>query len=193
MARCLCCALRKWHSVNWLHKGIKSNSVLILQQQSNKNWDFQNPFLNGQEYARPDTDFSSARYVQDFEENVYRHPDRQGLPRETHTKYHDIYSLGVVLLEIGLWQPASKFQDFQPSVGRLTPEHMRKILISNAKDRLHHYMGSEYQAAVVKCLNGEIRPDMDNVRDALQLAENFRTQVIDSIAKGITAKSTTQE
>ena len=193
MARCLCCALQKWHSVNWLHKGIKSNSVLILQLQSNNNWDFQNPFLTGQEYARPDTALSSARFVQDFEENVYRHPDRQGQPRETHTKYHDIYSLGVVLLEIGLWQPASEFQDFRPSVDRLTPEHMRKILITNAKDRLHHYMGSEYQGAVLKCLNGEIRPEMDNVRDALQLAENFRGQVIDSIAKGITAKLTTQE
>lgn len=193
MARCLCYALRKWHSVNWLHKGIRSNNILILQLQCNKKWDFENPFLNGQEYARPDTDLSSGRYVQDFEENVYRYPDRQGLPRETQTKYHDIYSLGVVLLEIGLWQPASQFQDFKRGVGRLTPEHMRQILISNAADRLHHYMGSEYQAAVVKCLNGEIRPDTDNVRDALQLAENFRAQVIDSIARGITAKPTMQE
>ncbi|KAJ5726781.1 hypothetical protein N7493_005808 [Penicillium malachiteum] len=37
--------------------------------------------------------------------NVYRHPDRQGNnPSSKYTMRHDIYSLGVCLLEIGLWE-----------------------------------------------------------------------------------------
>lgn len=185
MALCLCHALQKWHSVNWLHKGIRSDNVLIFQHKTSQYWDFANPFLNGQEYARPDLEISSARYVEDFKDNVYCHPDRQGLPRESHTKIHDIYSLGVVLLEIGLWQPVSHFQEFQTGIAKLTPEQMSKYILSNARSRLHHYMGSDYQAAVIKCLVGDLRADIDNVRLVLQLAQDFRTQVTDNITKGI--------
>lgn len=47
-----------------------------------------------------------------FEPNrdIYRHPERQGQPTTPFKKIHDIYSLGVVLLEIGLWEPAIKLQ-----------------------------------------------------------------------------------
>jgi hypothetical protein len=37
--------------------------------------------------------------------DIYRHPHRQGLqPQERYNIGHDIYSLGVCLLEIGLWE-----------------------------------------------------------------------------------------
>ncbi|KAH7310898.1 hypothetical protein B0I35DRAFT_463415 [Stachybotrys elegans] len=39
------------------------------------------------------------------EEDIYRHPDRQGLQASVpYSMLHDIYSLGVVFLEIGLWR-----------------------------------------------------------------------------------------
>jgi len=42
---------------------------------------------------------------ENWEQNVYRHPSRQGMnPEEDYVMQHDIYSLGVCLLEIGLWQ-----------------------------------------------------------------------------------------
>lgn len=38
--------------------------------------------------------------------DIYRHPKRQGLQLdERYNMKHDIYSLGVCLLEIGLWEP----------------------------------------------------------------------------------------
>jgi hypothetical protein len=40
-----------------------------------------------------------------WDRNVYRHPLRQGdRPAEAYRMQHDIYSLGVCLLEIGLWE-----------------------------------------------------------------------------------------
>ena len=188
MAVSLCHGLQKWHSFNWLHKGIRSDNVLIFQRKGSQYWDFDNPFLGGQEYARPDRETSSARYVENFKENVYRHPDRQGLPRESHTKMHDIYSLGVVLLEIGLWQPVTQFKEFHNGTARLTPEHMSKIIVANAENRLHHFMGSDYKTAVLKCLMGGLRAEIDDIRFASQLAQNFKTMVIQSIAKGITTE-----
>ena len=42
--------------------------------------------------------------------DIYRHPERQGQPTTPFKKIHGIYSLGVVLLEIGPWEPAIKLQ-----------------------------------------------------------------------------------
>ena len=48
---------------------------------------------------------TSRKGDDDWEKNLYRHPQRQGIL--LHADYemrHDIYSLGVCLLEIGLWK-----------------------------------------------------------------------------------------
>jgi hypothetical protein len=40
-----------------------------------------------------------------WEKNIYRHPRRQGQkPQDDYIMQHDIYSLGVCLLELGLWE-----------------------------------------------------------------------------------------
>lgn len=55
---------------------------------------------------RKDTDLSSRRGSDDWMEDLYRHPQRQGRqPEERYNMGHDIYSLGVLLLEICLWEP----------------------------------------------------------------------------------------
>ena len=189
MATSLCRALQKWHAVNWLHKGIRSDSIFVFQNKESNAMNFARPFLSGHECARPNQAISTARFVEDFKDNVYRHPDRQGLPRDNHKKIHDIYSLGVVLLEIGLWKPATdfrEFREFRGGVAQLTKEAMRDALVSNAKQqRLSHNMGSGYQAAVIQCLTGDLGAEIDDVRSELQLALNFKKRVFDRIAKGI--------
>jgi hypothetical protein len=40
-----------------------------------------------------------------WEKNIYRHPERQGeFLQDSYRMQHDVYSLGVCLLEIGLWE-----------------------------------------------------------------------------------------
>ncbi|ORY11543.1 hypothetical protein BCR34DRAFT_601323 [Clohesyomyces aquaticus] len=69
------------HHSKFVHKNIRPETVIVSQTKS-RSW------------AR------DAR----LEKHVYRPPSRQGLNPETdYTMQHDIYSLGVVLLEIGLW------------------------------------------------------------------------------------------
>ena len=69
-------------------------------------------FLVGFEKFRVDTTHTHRLGDDLWERNLYRHPQRQGLrPEEDFIMQHDIYSLGVVLLEIGL----------QTSFVRLTP------------------------------------------------------------------------
>ncbi len=61
-------------------------------------------YLAGFEYARSAQAASDRRSDGDWQHNVYRHPRRQGIAGNSeYTMAHDIYSLGVVCLEIGMW------------------------------------------------------------------------------------------
>ncbi|KAK3505254.1 hypothetical protein B0T13DRAFT_485892 [Neurospora crassa] len=54
-----------------------------------------------------------------WERNVYRHPSRQGCdPAVKYRMQHDIYSLGVCLLEIGLWESFVEYSTGEENSGR---------------------------------------------------------------------------
>jgi hypothetical protein len=72
--------------------------------------DYDNPFVVGFEFSREESDRSTTEQDDKLERNIYRHPDRQGPPEARFNMLHDIYSLGVVLLEIGLSRPAKNFE-----------------------------------------------------------------------------------
>ena len=58
------------------------------------------------------------------------------------------HSLGVVLLEIGLWQPLSTFR---PTVS--SAEYLRDELVEMAKTELPGQVGKIYSKVVVTCLS----------------------------------------
>lgn len=64
------------------------------------------PFLSGFMYARANEAVSMPLSVHGLfssELDISRHPDRQGDPSVIrYSMCHDVYSLGVILLEIGL-------------------------------------------------------------------------------------------
>ena len=104
-----------------------------------------------------------------WEKNLYRHPRRQGLyPEEQYTMRHDIYSVGVCLLEIGLWSSFVNYSEDQTSVTPgpelpiselVTAKDRRKgaievkaTLVEMARSRLPGLMGKMYTDVVVSCL-----------------------------------------
>lgn len=181
-------ALEQWHSVDWVHQSICSANVLLFQPEGSKNgnWDYESPFLGGFEYARPNTEPSTPRRVDDFEFNVYRHPNRQGLPIEQFRKEHDIYSFGVLLLEIGLWVPVKRL--FTESVRNgneaIAPHRLRTILLDETNTRLSHYMGDCYRDTVKACLRGDFGVKEDD-RIQTRLGMAFHERVIDKLALGV--------
>ncbi|KAN0103559.1 hypothetical protein V8E51_011872 [Hyaloscypha variabilis] len=91
------------HTVQFVHKNIRPETVIVFREG---NSDIGAPFLAGFENFRLE-DGQTYKVGDDFwERNLYRHPSRQGveLEIERYQMQHDIYSLGVVLLEIGLWK-----------------------------------------------------------------------------------------
>lgn len=159
LARKLCAAMAQLHSVFWVHKSINSDNILFFSRevQPISADSIENLYLSGWDYSRAETGVSSQCIdVQDIKNNVYRHPEQWGHPTTRFDRMHDMYSLGVVLLEIGRWKPAlsfhsSKFRHVE--IGSAVRSH----LISCAEDRkLRSSMGKRYQAIVLKCLQGTI-------------------------------------
>lgn len=177
-------AVANWHRVGWVHQSVASHNVIFFYTEQHKSrLDFLSPYLCGFEYARPNAAPSHPRYVENFDIAVYCHPERQGLPSKQHRKRHDLYSLGVVLLEIGLWRPMSDLFPTSKRI-RLTPAEMKDTLLRNARARLAHYMGTSYARAVITCLTGEFRVKLDDESES-QLSSAFNKMVISALSRGV--------
>lgn len=94
----------------------------------------------------------------DDERNLYRHPEIQDIARSSFSKVHDLYSLGVVLLEIALWQTARtmlKRTGLDP--GAINAIGLQKMYIDRTKKCVAHLMGASYQSAVLACLESKYK------------------------------------
>jgi hypothetical protein len=162
------------HTYGFVHKNIRPETVLIFQNQKSL---LGASFLLGFEKFRL-VDGRTMRFGDCiWEKDLYRHPRRQGLkPEEDYTMQHDIYSLGVCLLEIGLWESFVLYHnegsDASPStalsiLNDAEKDEIKKAflvkdaLVDLAKQRLPSRMGDKYTDIVVTCLTclDESNPD----------------------------------
>ena len=102
---------------------------------------------------KPVPHLSRAREV-DFEvnskpqTNIYQHPDKVADPARRFRHSYDIYSLGLVLLEIGLWQNLQTFDH-----GKWIDAYaFRKFALNKLVPELWGQCGSIYGGVVKDCL-----------------------------------------
>jgi serine/threonine protein kinase len=157
------------HLAGWVHKSIRPNNVIILEDPSLDRvrqfpYSLPRPFLAGFEYARSLKTASNRSSDAEWQLNIYRHPRRQFLERNSmYNMSHDVYSLGVVLLELCLWGSAG-FVPFQmreePFKGK-RGEQMKEVLLSLARGTFTEsskekgvavQMGDRYGELVRYCL-----------------------------------------
>jgi hypothetical protein len=118
------------------------------------------PFWLG--FLRPETGFFSRPYETDeLHENLYRHPAQWGSPTTSFNKLHDIYSLGVVLLEIGLWKPVVEMHRYGFQTLELGSNVSAYMLEAASHQKKRVAMGTKYQRIVISYLNGSLdAPDV---------------------------------
>lgn len=124
------------------------------------------PYLVGFEYSRPDAHGEQTEKVVDMKgHKFYRHPKAHVIPiadlqqplggAGRYSKVYDIYSLGVVLMEIGLFKSAQRIvAERMGSNTDPTPNDIRDVLASKAIPELKFKMGEIYAEATRICLNG---------------------------------------
>jgi hypothetical protein len=153
LARCL----MYLHSVNWLHKGLRSNSVVFFTPPREEA-DYGAPCLSGFDYARPDLPEEVTEPPAAHSENdIYRHPNVLGNSSSRSKKSHDIYSLGVVLIEIAYWQRIDSIVNLSESLkaARKEVRGVKEMLLGEKyMKEIEGSVGEIYQEVVRKCLTG---------------------------------------
>lgn len=171
------------HLAGWLHKGIRSDNVMFFAKDG-EDFTYDKPCIVGFEYTREASSAGQTEGVDDdFQFNLYRHPQVQGLPaqnsntaRITKTPFdyrHDIYSLGVVLLELGLKETVELIQQracLLSGNGNHTADGFRDYLINHEVPKLSSRMGKGYREAVRICLVGDFEVTEDrSIQEAFYL------------------------
>jgi hypothetical protein len=164
LARCL----MYLHSVNWLHKGLRSSSVLFFTPPG-EDPVYEAPWLSGFDYARPDLPEEATEPPRAHSEHdIYRHPDILSSSSPRSKKSHDIYSLGVVLIEIAYWQRIDRIvnlpEDHKAARGKV--KRVRKMILEdNIIQWIDSNVGEIYAEVVRKCVAGGKDLGVESVRD----------------------------
>jgi serine/threonine protein kinase len=151
------------HAVDFLHKNITSSSVVALRrwdESAEPSSSLDDAYLMGFDLIRgaeaKTTKEGAVKQADEtprsiWEFDIYQHPDRQqGEKSLKYTKTYDVYSLGVVLLEIGLWRPLSKEVK---GLDKGNPSSWATKLHDLAVSELSPRIGEGYQRLVLWCLS----------------------------------------
>jgi hypothetical protein len=169
------------HVLNFVHKGVRPEAILLLRNGSlssgNDSSSLGSAFLAGFDRIRSAEGHTFRLGSSAWQKNLYQHPERQGEgPEEYFVMQHDIYSLGVCLLEIGLWQSfiviaedgkeklsdvlASFFSEVE-TARHVFGKPMKDHLVALAKTELPQRVGDRYTEVVVTCLTCLDRENLD--------------------------------
>jgi hypothetical protein len=172
------------HMAKLVHKNIRAETILILRpanvgsdESARLATGVGQPILSHWSYLKDPSSITNKWATDIWTQNIYRHPQRQGLHiQKRYNMGHDIYSLGVCLLELGLWDPfvLTRTADGDPKISELfrraakveseedpdvalglvlkNPTKVKEVLLSLAQQQLPSRMGLGYTELVVACL-----------------------------------------
>lgn len=145
------------HAVNWLHKGVRSDSIVFFMSLDTEP-DYHNPILCGFDYARPDmSEEQTEPPFENHEHDFYRHPRSLGNSLRRSRKTFDMYSLGIVLVEIAFWKHMKDIIAIpeDPRAARKTMRNIRRILLGDGfRASIEESMGEHYFKAIARCFTG---------------------------------------
>ncbi|KAG5922102.1 hypothetical protein E4U42_005601 [Claviceps africana] len=180
------------HAVSWLHKGLRSHNVLFYRRRDG-HVDYRQPYVSGFDFSRPSgSDETTDVPGDDAEQDLYRHPEAQankGKCRQRSKKSFDMYSLGVVFVELAHWKTVDEVLGIDMGRARAKPEMLRQVrerlLHVDAAAEVGAHMGEKYEEATVACLAGGtglgLQAGEDETSD--EVAEKLSTKLYDDVVK----------
>ncbi|MCJ1292060.1 hypothetical protein MMC34_003610 [Xylographa carneopallida] len=171
MAESIARSVIRLHDCGWVHAALRSSNVLffhrheVSQSAPSQSLILNHPYITGFTYSRPsDPAESTLEYSHLYnssDHDLYLHPtiQRSNMARYgpssqmEHVRYqqrHDLFSLGIILLEIGLWE-----QIIQLWKKKYTPEAFLQKLLNVYVPALGHKVGIVYRDVVSELLAGD--------------------------------------
>lgn len=182
------------HSVNWLHKGLRSENILLYSSTANDGKPTTTlPYLIGFESSRRSRFNENTSEVPRLgHQEVYRHPDIQvnGLgPKCYYRKTFDIYSLGIILLEIAHWKPIAMIMGIEDQIDKFpkATSGVRDRILTQDKGILvevRREVGDRYASAVESCVLardafGVMQLDLEtDTSTSLRIQEGYNAKVV---------------
>lgn len=169
-------ALRKWHLAGFAHQGISSRNIFFFRTTTTSDPDFAVPYLSGFRHSQREG-FSACPYIQDLVVHNRSYLDCQAGVSLPDNKLGDLFSYGLLLLEIGLWQLFPSVVS-QRRRQKMKTDEMHRVIIETAQTRLAFLMGTNYRDSTIKCLEGDF--GCESVDSGVEIT--FGTLVLDPIA-----------
>ncbi len=194
LAKALISTVFEIHNLGWMHKNIQPKHILFWPKPGAKDeLNLSKPYLVGFDISRPNQPGEfSEKPLSNPEEDLYRHPRYKGLNPLSFLPSFDLYSLGVILYEIGIWRSVG-FQNPRRGSRPLIethhsdPQFIEKVVMSGPIMDLKRFMGARYRDAVAACLNMEfdaiwegIEGDQNTMLKLYQI--EVQTKVVDTIS-----------
>ena len=180
------------HAVNWLHKGLRSDGVTLFPNSDAPR--VTDSYISGYEYARPDKDGETTTTATEFADYLmlYVHPSYQGYEAKgTYRKTFDIYSLGIILLEIAHWKRIEHILDIDLHTAQPADlKAVRPRLLQPGAPHLafvRENLGDRYHTAVKSCIEGRSAFGIGggeseaDVQTGARLQHHFSTLVVDAL------------
>ncbi|KAN0071595.1 hypothetical protein V8E54_010191 [Elaphomyces granulatus] len=193
LAKALVSTVFEFHNLGWMHKNLQSKNVLFWPETHGRQGqvDVKKPYLLGFDISRPGVPGEeSEKPMSNAEDDLYRHPGYKGHDPHPFIPPYDIYSLGLLLFEIGMWRVIS-FQGSRSSRGSMKlnisstdPQFIQTVVSGPAMD-LARYMGDGYRDAVMACLSLEFDRIWHDAEDAQKMLtfQNFvQKKIVDPIS-----------
>lgn len=183
LAKRLVDSFARLYGSGWMHKGINSKNIVFPQIYSEKSSGtiglLEKALVQGFNYSRQQTQAQTidrGKVLNDLEAAIYRHPSYQGEAASGYQIHYDIYSLGLVLLEIAFWRPLTEFlgskyrsQGKESSVAFHEAEalELKARVKMRVEQELAYRVGTKYRNMVEWCLNLEGRVTAMEFYDAI--------------------------
>lgn len=170
LANQLATSLAAFHRVHWYHKNFSATSIVFFYSRADPTTLLlAHPYISGFGFSRPD---DPAGLSLNPHWDMHIHPELQHDSDPARPKFqrrHDIYSLGVLLFDIGTWGAAKLYKKDGESA-----EKFRRRLERYTPD-LRGRMGVEYMQVTRWCL----RPTEEETQIGL---ETFYWMVLQGLA-----------
>lgn len=124
VARQLAEAVSFLHTCDFVHKNVRPETVLLLGQELDaagrrRDGEMGSAYLVGFDSFRGAMSHTARKGDNDWRRDLYRHPSRQGsLAQDSYIMQHDVYSLGVCLLELGVGWSFVEYEEEEEGKGK---------------------------------------------------------------------------
>ena len=157
------------------HGAVNSNNILLAASSPRKAPDFRSPLLLSQLNFGSTQSATSTNAEEPFSTRLYRHPQEQELKASPFSWTCDAYSLGLILLEIGLWTPARRLWKSKYD-GETFKSRIRAIYTQKLASRC----GSVYMKAVQALLDA---PELYKSGENVSAPIGYMTTILEKLAR----------